>query len=313
MWAILRTLPVLLCLPVIRPETFPAAIPLYVKNSTPTFAQALQQGIAQLSERLGAHARLDAQVLLAAATRRSRAQMIAHPEQTLTQDAAARYGEWLERRAAGTPVAQIVGRKEFWSLELTVTADVLTPRPETELLVELALGWLPADEAVTVLDLGTGSGAIALAIASERPRARIVATDICAAALEVARANAAKLGLANIRFLQGSWFEPLGRKRFELIVSNPPYVAAAAPELQTPELLAEPRRALTPGPAGLEAIEEIAIDASEHLIPGGRLAVEHGADQGPAVAALLSQHGLRDVRGWQDLAGRDRVTAASTA
>lgn len=280
-------------------------------SSSLTLAAALRDGIERLRASSDS-ARLDAEILLAAALGRPRSHLIAYADDILDAHAAARFENWLEQRAAGVPVAYLTGRKEFWSLDLEVTPAVLTPRPETELLVELALEWLPANRAVRVLDLGTGSGAIALAIARERPWAQVIATDRSGAAIEVARRNAARLNLANVTFLCGDWYEPLTaagmEPRFDVIVSNPPYIAADDAALATPELHAEPLTALTSGPTGLEALEQIARGALHHLQPRGWLAVEHGADQGPAVGGLFSRYGLDQVLTVQDLAGRDRTT-----
>lgn len=285
-----------------------------VVSASPTIELVLQQAIERLST-CSTSARLDAQILLAAALERPRSHLSTHPEAPVPAHGLHRFETWLRQRASGIPVAYLTGQKGFWSLELQVTPQVLIPRPETELLVELALQWLAPDAAARVLDLGTGSGAIALAIARERPRAGVIATDLCAAALQVARGNAGQLGLDNVEFLQGDWFEALratpGRLPFDLIVSNPPYIAGDDAALDTPGLRAEPRQALTPGPLGLEAIERIVRTAGAHLRDGGRLAMEHGADQATAVRALLASHGFMDIHTAQDLAGRDRVSFAT--
>ena len=212
------------------------------------------------------------------------------------------------RRAAlaGEPVAYLTGRREFWSLELEVTPDVLVPRPETELVVERALAALGDGGHPAVLDLGTGSGAIALAIAHERPNAAVTATDVSAAALAVAKRNAVRLGLRNLRFLEGPWFDPLAGGGFDVIASNPPYVAAGDPALAA--LAHEPRDALVAGSDGLAAIGAIASAAPARLVRGGWLIVEHGANQGAAVRALFSAAGLAAVATWPDLAGHERVT-----
>jgi release factor glutamine methyltransferase len=203
-------------------------------------------------------------------------------------------------------VAYLTGRREFWSLQLSVNPAVLVPRPETELLVELALERLPVDSRRAVLDLGTGSGAIALALAHERPRAALTGTDLSGAALAVARANARALGLERIEWLAGGWFGAVPGRRFDLIVSNPPYVAAGDPALA--ELAAEPALALTPGPGGLEALGAIAAGAAGFLNPGGCLLLEHGATQAAAVAALLARHGFGGIATRPDAAGLPRVT-----
>ncbi|MBL8251831.1 MAG: peptide chain release factor N(5)-glutamine methyltransferase [Candidatus Competibacter sp.] len=250
--------------------------------------------------------RLDAELLLAQALPRSRAHLLAWPERVPTSEQAARFSAWLERRLAGEPVAYLLGRREFWSLELAVTPDTLIPRPETELLVELALARLPAEGPVAVADLGTGSGAIALALAVERPLARIVATDLSPSALVIARANAGRLGVANVEFRQGDWCAPLSGERFQLIASNPPYVAMADPRWRSGELRFEPAEALVAGDDGLDALRAIIARAPERLSPGGWLLLEHGYDQGEAVPALLRQRGFVELSDHRDTAGVSR-------
>ncbi|GAP66110.1 (protein release factor)-glutamineN5-methyltransferase [Mizugakiibacter sediminis] len=230
----------------------------------------------------------------------------------MDEAAQAVFAALLARRLAGEPVAYLVGRRGFWSLELEVTPATLIPRAETERLVELALARLPADAAARVADLGTGSGAIALAIARERPRARVVATDASAEALAVARRNAARLGLGNVVFAQGDWCAALGEARdFDLIVSNPPYIAAGDPHLGEGDLRFEPAAALASGADGLDAIRRIVRDARAHLRPGGGLLFEHGYRQGAAVRALLAAAGYREVFSARDLEGRERVSGGS--
>jgi release factor glutamine methyltransferase len=276
-----------------------------------TIAAALHRAIVQLGA-VSRSARLDAEILLASSLGFPREYLQTHADEALRPQVDDHFQRSLTRRLAGAPVAHLIGRKEFWSLDLEVSPAVLVPRPETELLVETALELLPADAAgnatLRVLDLGTGSGAIALALAHERPGARIVATDNSAAALAVAGRNAERLRLTNVSFVAGDWYEPVGATHFDLIVSNPPYIAAHDPALLAHDLVAEPRGALTPGPTGLEALEHIVARARAHLRTSGWLLVEHGAEQGPAVATMFSQHGLGTIRGLQDLAGHDRAT-----
>jgi len=255
----------------------------------------------------GATPALDAELLLAHALGVGRAWLRSHPEDVPAADATSRFVALVARRAAGEPVAYIRGRKDFWTLELSVSPAVLVPRPETELLVERALAHDPAGDA-RVADLGTGSGAIALALASARPRWRIVATDISAAALAVARANAAALGLAQVELVQGDWLACLPARTFQLIVSNPPYVAADDPALAAPELTCEPRAALVAAADGLAALLAIIRTAPGHLEPGGWLLLEHGAMQAVAVAGALVARGFAQVRSHRDLAGRERMT-----
>ena len=244
---------------------------------------------------------LEARVLLAAATGFSEASVVAFPERTLSPSAEAQFVAFAQRRAQGEPVAYILGRKEFYGIELAVNPAVLIPRPETELLVELAL----KTEFSFVADLGTGSGAIALALKRQRPKARVVAVESSTAALVVAKRNAVRLGL-DIEFIHGQWFAPLAGERFDLIVSNPPYVAEGDPHLA--DLVFEPASALVSGPDGLRAIREIAAAAPDHLKSGGWLLLEHGIGQDAAVQALLKGWGLEEVTTWPDLAGIPRVT-----
>jgi len=252
--------------------------------------------------------RLDAEVLLAAALDRPRSHLLAWPERIPEPEQAARFAAWLERRLAGEPVAYLLGRREFWSLELDVTPDTLIPRPETELLVELALERLPVDRPVTVADLGAGSGAIALALAVERPRARIVATDRSLAALTVAQRNARRLGVANVEFREGDWCAPLAGECFDLIASNPPYVAATDSRWRRGALRFEPPSALVAGEDGLSAIRAIVAQAPARLRPGGWLLLEHGYDQGEAVPALLWEWGFVEVSDHLDAAGVSRAS-----
>jgi release factor glutamine methyltransferase len=242
----------------------------------------------------------EARLLLAAATGFSEASVIAYPERQLPAEAQERFEDFVRRRKAGEPVAYILARREFYGIELVVNPAVLIPRPETELLVELAL----EKDFSSVVDLGSGCGAIALALKRHRPGARVVAVEASAAALVVARRNAVRLGL-EVEFLHGEWLNPL-RGRFDLIVSNPPYVAEGDPHLA--ELRFEPRSALVSGPEGLDAIRQIAAAAPAHVAPGGWLFLEHGMGQHFAVQKLLREAGLEAVATRPDLAGIPRVT-----
>lgn len=250
----------------------------------------------------------EAAILLAHALGVDRAWLIAHGSDPLSTEAAVRFEALIARRAAGEPVAYLTSRRGFHALELAVSPAVLIPRPETELLVELALERMPVDHPLAVLDLGTGSGAIALAVAAARPRARVTATDASAAALAVARTNAERLGLANVEFINGSWWAPLAGRRFDLVLSNPPYIADCDPHLAVGDLRFEPRSALAAGPDGLDDLRIIAAGACSHLEAGGWLLVEHGFDQGAAVRALFTEAGLGSAATYRDLEGRDRVT-----
>lgn len=252
--------------------------------------------------------RADAEALLLHALRRDRAWLFAHGRDAVDLAQAQAFAALVERRAAGEPVAYLTGRRGFWTLDLAVTPATLIPRPETELLVELALARVDDAPGRRIADLGTGSGAIALALARERPRAEVVATDASDAALAVARQNAAAHGLAHVAFAEGPWWAPLAGERFDLVASNPPYIAADDPHLAQGDLRFEPASALAAGADGLADIRRIVEDAPAHLLPGGWLLLEHGWDQGAAVAALLAARGFAHVQTMQDLEARDRVT-----
>ena len=275
-----------------------------------TLAALLAEGVRRLhGAPAGASAALDAELLLAHTQGLPRARLRSHPETPVDADSATRYRDLIERRAAGEPLAYLTGWREFWSLRLAVSPAVLVPRPETELLVERALALRAAAEG-RVVDLGTGSGAIALALAHERPRWQVIATDVSAPALEVARANARELHLTAVEFRHGSWFAPLPDMRFDMIVSNPPYVAARDLELSGAPLACEPRIALTPGEDGLVSLRAIVRGAAQHLAPGGWLLLEHGASQGAQVRHELVLAGFGYVRSHTDLAGHERMTEA---
>lgn len=251
---------------------------------------------------------VDARVLLCHAVGRNAAYLAAHADSTLRPEQRSAYEACIARRAAGEPVAYLIGRREFYGLEFQVTPAVLIPRPETELLVDLALARIPREEKWHVLDLGTGSGCIALSIANARPRCRIVAIDRAPEALALARENAQTLRIGNVDFAEGNWFAPVAGQRFDLIVSNPPYVAAHDPHLAQGDLRYEPRGALIGGSDGLDALRVIVTGAPEHLRPRAALLFEHGHDQGAACRNLLETAGFREVRSWRDLGGRDRVS-----
>lgn len=273
-----------------------------------TSGELLASALSALGDGLPS-ARLDAEVLLAHALDKARTRLRGWPEDPVSAGQAAHYRELIARRARGEPVAYLTGLREFWSLPLEVTPETLIPRPETELLVEIALSLTPADEPVTIADLGTGSGAVAAAIASERPACDVIATDACPRALAVAGRNLARLGLDNVSLRQGNWCEALVGQRCALIVSNPPYVASADEHLTWGDVRFEPRLALSAGHDGLDAIRVIAESAAAHLLAGATLLVEHGHDQGPAVQDLFRRHGYQEVRSYKDLGGNDRVTA----
>jgi release factor glutamine methyltransferase len=243
----------------------------------------------------------------------SRSYLYTWPDRALTSAQLNRFEKLLSRRYQGEPIAYITGHREFWSLDFAVSPAVLIPRPETERLVEIALQHLPEDQPATVADLGTGSGALALALAHERPRCQIVATDSSADALAIAEHNRQILKLSNVQLLPGCWFEPLTGRRFNVIVSNPPYVAEGDPHLLQGDLCFEPAQALIAGPDGLKAIRDIINAAPEHLKEGGWLMLEHGYNQGGAVMELLTQRGFKQVYCYQDYGERERATIGQLA
>ena len=271
----------------------------------------IDEALKQATERLRGVSdspRLDAEVLLTRALDVRSSYLIAHPEDILDSGAVARYEQAITRRADGVPLPYITGEREFWSLPLMVGPETLVPRPETERLVGLALEELPRDSTRRVLDLGTGSGAIALAIASERRLCTITATDLSGPALAVARQNARQLDLSNVTFVQGDWTKAVSGQRFDLVLSNPPYVRRNDPALEA--LRHEPMMALVAGDDGLDAIRILARDVRDILAQDGVFLVEHGADQEEAVAGLLRGRGWSGVECFRDLAGHPRVTKA---
>lgn len=260
----------------------------------------------QLARTLGVD-RLDAELLLGALLGQSRSWLSIHDEAPLTGPQAQRYADWLAQRRDEVPLAYLLGEKEFHGLSLQVNSHTLVPRPDTETLVDWALELLAADPAPqpAVIDLGTGSGAIALALKHRCPQAAVEALDLSPQALQIAQANAARLGL-DVRFHQGDWFTPLQARVFDLIVSNPPYIAGDDPHL--PALRHEPRQALTPEGDGLSALHTLIEGAPQHLRPGGWLLLEHGYDQAEAVAQALAARGFVDISGRRDLGNQPRVT-----
>ena len=286
--------------------------PAAPRDRTDTVRHALARASASLDP-TSATARLDAEILLSQALGWSRVRLLAHPATPLDARSARRFEALLERRRAGEPIAYLTGRREFWSLDLRVTPDTLIPRPETEHLVEAVLAAVRPDEAATVADVGTGAGAIAIAVALERPRVLVLGSDRCAAAVAVARDNASRLGARNASFVVADACAALAPGRWSVIVSNPPYVAERDPHLLGGDVRFEPREALVSGPRGLDMLERLALEAPAGLAPGGRLALEHGGEQGSAVRALLSRAGLEAVETFRDLAGNERVTLGQRA
>lgn len=252
-------------------------------------------------------ARLDAQLLLGQLLGRPREWLLAHDDTVLPEPAASFWPGLLARRAGGEPLAYVTGEREFCGLRLEVTPAVLVPRPETEVLVEWALELLPSAPSSEVVDLGTGSGAVALALKAARPAIRMTASDASAAALAVARGNARRLAL-DVEFLHGDWWAPLAGRRFGLALSNPPYIAGADPHLAA--LGHEPRQALTPEGDGLAALRVLIEGAPLHLLPGAWLLLEHGHDQGDAVRRQLGERGFQRAQTRADLAGLPRCSGA---
>jgi release factor glutamine methyltransferase len=278
-------------------------------------AVAPQARLVQDAERLAAalglsyrEARFEAEALLMRALGIDRARLIAHPELIEGAAAAPAYRDSLQRRLQGEPVAYILGYREFYGLELEVTPAVLIPRPETELLVDCALARLPAWSAARVLDIGTGSGCIAIALVRARPAIHVVATDASLPALGVAARNAQRLGAGSIELRHGPGYRPVAGERFDLVLSNPPYIGADDPHLQQGDLRFEPKQALTPGADGMALLRELAAGAPAALQPGGWLLVEHGHDQAQSVFAALEAAGCDELFSAPDLAGHLRVS-----
>ena len=282
--------------------------PAALNNMPPTIGEMLRTAAREL-QATSSTPRLDAEVLVMHACGLNRSGLVTHGHDALTDDQQRRLEKLLAQRRQGIPIAYLTGTREFWSLELNVSPATLIPRPETELLVEKALAHIPQDAEWTIADLGTGSGAIALALAKERPRCRVIATDISPEAIDVARSNAAKFNLTHVEFREGNWFEPLTDMKLDMIVSNPPYVRANDPHLEQGDVRFEPEQALAAGPEGLDAIRQIALSAREHLNPAAWILFEHGWDQAAAIGRLLHSLGYRNIVCYPDLGGRDRITA----
>jgi release factor glutamine methyltransferase len=275
-----------------------------------TVREALAEAGARLRGLPDGSPRIEAELLLSEASGLDRARILAWPDAPLGTEPRRRLAALVARRRCGEPVAYILGHQAFWTLDLEVSPATLIPRPETELLVELALARLPANTGLLVADLGTGSGAIAAALASERPAWTLIAADRSIAALAVARTNALRLGLSNIRTLAGDWLQAFAPGSLDAVLSNPPYVRADDPHLGRGDLRFEPKTALMGGLDGLASIRHIAAAAPDRLKPGGLLALEHGFDQGAEVRAILAGAGLVGVATLRDLAGHERVTLA---
>ena len=280
---------------------------------TNTIGAALTAATAMLDQS-SPSPRLDAEVLLGHVTGKNRTHFRAWPEQQLDETVHAQFLELIKQRLSGIPIAYLTGSREFWSLDFLITPDVLIPRPETETLVELALGFLPFGQPGKILDLGTGSGAIAIAIALERPCTDVVAVDVSSQALELAGRNADRLGGTNVSFRRGDWFAALGPdERFDLIVSNPPYVAEHDPHLRQDDVRFEPKPALASGIDGLDDLRKIIGAARSHLNEGGWLLFEHGYDQSKQTEELLRAAGFTKISTHLDLQGQPRVGMGQSA
>lgn len=254
-------------------------------------------------------ARLDAEVLLCHCLGKQRSFLRAWPERQLDTVHVEQFQQLLEQRRRGTPIAYLTGEREFWSRTFKVTPDVLIPRPDSELLIELSLSLLPAKQACKIIDLGTGSGILAVTLAAEHPMAEVVATDISTAALAVARQNAEHFAVGNLGFVESHWFDAVTDSDFDLVISNPPYIAGDDPHLQQGDVRFEPETALISGEAGLKDIRLLAEQAREHLKPRGHLLIEHGYNQAQDVQSILKQLNYRQVVTHQDLSGNPRVTS----
>lgn len=262
---------------------------------------------------LGAYsesARLDAEVLLTHVLHTNRSYLYAHLEHDITAEEIAAFMELLQRRQNGEPIAYILGEKEFWSLPFKVTPDTLIPRPETELLIELAFKKLPSTESLHIADLGTGSGAIAVSLAYERKNWQLHATDQCEKALSIAKENSKRLTTLNVSFFHGEWCKALPQQKYSAIISNPPYIAQHDKHLQQGDLRFEPLSALVSGVDGLQDIRTILHQAYNYLVPNGLIMLEHGYQQAPAVRTLMHDLGYSEIESHKDLQGHERVTSA---
>ncbi|HFD80190.1 MAG TPA: peptide chain release factor N(5)-glutamine methyltransferase [Gammaproteobacteria bacterium] len=276
-----------------------------------TIAQALEQASRRLRDQM--QPRLEAEVLLAHVLGKARSHLHAWPESLLDADQYRRFDRLVDQRVQGQPVAYLTGRREFWSLDLEVTAATLIPRPETELLVEQTLALVPAGARSVIADLGTGSGAIALALAHERPGWQLIASDRSADCLAVAAANRSRFALPNLLLVRGDWCEPLADDSLDALVSNPPYIPCQDPHLRQGDVAREPRAALSAGDDGLDAIRTLVATAPRVLKPGAWILLEHGLDQGEAVRNLMKDGAFTEISTIRDLAGLERVTRARAA
>ncbi|MEE9355223.1 MAG: peptide chain release factor N(5)-glutamine methyltransferase [Methylococcaceae bacterium] len=275
----------------------------------PSIQKALTQATVQLKP-LAENPRLEAEILLTLTINKPRSFLKAWPEKKLSDQQNKYLSSLISKRKLGTPIAYLTGQKEFWSIPLTVNDHVLIPRSETELLIEVALSIIPPKATWQVADLGTGSGAIAISLAKERPELNITATDISHIALEVASKNVKKMDITSIELQLSHWFSNLGQKQFDIILSNPPYIRAGDPHLNQGDLRFEPLSALISGPDGLQDLSQIGHDARQHLAQGGFLIMEHGYDQADSLGQLLQELGYQNLHHHHDLAGNIRAISA---
>ncbi len=274
----------------------------------PDIQSALTEGLNALAA-CSDSARLDAEILLCQCLNKPRTFLRAWPEKQLEEAQCKRYRKLISLRRKGTPIAYITGNREFWSRDFTVSNDVLIPRPETELLIELSLDLIAPDQSVKLIDLGTGSGIIAVTLAAERPHSQVTACDISKAALEIARQNATRHHTRNISFQQSSWFSNIIDTSFDLIISNPPYIAADDPHLHRGDVQHEPQQALISAKQGLEDIALIIEQGRQHLKAAGHLLIEHGYNQRTAVQAIFNAFNYINIITYSDLSGNPRVTS----
>jgi release factor glutamine methyltransferase len=268
--------------------------------------KALAEAIGQMSND---HAQLESEILLSHVLNKNRAYLYTHPELLLDPNQMERYQQLISQRTQGIPIAYLTGHREFWSLDLKVSPSTLIPRHETELLVELTLELLPKKEYMNVLELGTGSGAIALALAVERPHWNILACDISEEALHIAKENAKNLGMTHISFYHSDWFKNIPQLQYDAIISNPPYISPNDPHLNHGDLRFEPQNALVSGQDGLADLQYIVQNSYNYLAPNGLLLVEHGYDQKSYLGTILNKLGYNKIHCWKDIQGHDRVSA----
>lgn len=273
--------------------------------------QDIQSALSEASRVLAASSdspELDAEILLCLILEKNRSYLRSWPKKQLHAQQRLQFKTFLKQRQQGTPIAYITGQREFWSREFKVNPDVLIPRPDTELLIELSLPLIPKDKSCKLIDLGTGSGVIAVTLAAERPYAQIIATDISTPALKIAKQNADRHHCRNIRFAQSAWFSEIGDTDFDFVISNPPYIAADDPHLHQGDLRFEPQTALVSDDNGLKDISLIAESACKHLKEGGFLLIEHGYKQQPQVQAIFESFDYANIQIHTDLGGNPRVT-----